>query len=36
MTEIYLKYKIELDAVNKYINNKYIYDIFYNYGFNYN
>lgn len=33
MTEIYLKYKIELDAVNKYINNKYIYDIFYNYGF---
>ena len=34
MTEIYLKYKIELDAVNKYINNKYIYDIFYNYGFN--
>lgn len=34
MTDIYLKYKIELDAVNKYINNNYIYDIFYNYGFN--
>ena len=36
MTEIYLKYKTELDAVNKYINNNYIYDIFYNYGFNLN
>ncbi len=34
MTDIYLKYKIELDAVKKYINNNYIYDIFYNYGFN--
>jgi predicted O-methyltransferase YrrM len=34
MTDIYLKYKIELDAVDKYINNKYIYDMFYNYGFN--
>jgi hypothetical protein len=33
MTDIYLKYKKELDAVEKYINNKYIYDIFYNYGF---
>ena len=36
MTDIYLKYKTELDAVNKYINNKYIYDIFYNYGFKLN
>ena len=36
MTDIYLKYKTELDAVKKYINNKYIYDIFYNYGFNLN
>ena len=34
MTDIYIKYKIELDAVKKYINNEYIYDIFYNYGFN--
>lgn len=36
MTDIYLKYKTELDAVKKYINNKYIYDIFYNYGFTLN
>jgi predicted O-methyltransferase YrrM len=36
MSDIYLKYKIELDAIKKYINNKYIYDIFYNYGFNLN
>ena len=35
MSEIYLKYKTELDAVNKYINNKYLYDIFHNYGFNF-
>lgn len=28
-----IKYKIELDAVNKYINNSYIYDVFYRYGF---
>ena len=34
--KIYEKYKIELDAVNKYINNKFIYDIFYNYGFTIN
>jgi predicted O-methyltransferase YrrM len=33
---IYEKYKVELDAVNKYIDNKYIYDIFYNYGFKLN
>ena len=36
MTDIYIKYKTELDGVNKYINNKYIYDIFYNYGFTLN
>jgi predicted O-methyltransferase YrrM len=30
------KYKIELDSVNKYIDNKFIYDIFYNYGFTIN
>ena len=36
MTDIYNKYKVELDAIKKYINNKYIYDIFYNYGFNLN
>jgi len=34
--KIYEKYKKELDGVNKYINNKYIYDIFYNYGFKIN
>jgi predicted O-methyltransferase YrrM len=34
--EIYKKYKVELDAVEKYIDNKYIYDIFYNYGFKIN
>lgn len=33
---IYKKYKIELDAVNKYIDNKFIYDIFYKYGFTIN
>lgn len=32
----YIKYKVELDAVNKYINNTFIYDIFYNYGFTIN
>jgi predicted O-methyltransferase YrrM len=34
--KIYEKYKTELDAVNKYIDNKFIYDIFYNYGFTIN
>jgi predicted O-methyltransferase YrrM len=33
---IYEKYKKELDGVKKYINNKFIYDIFYNYGFKIN
>mgnify|MGYP003706142907 CR=1 FL=1 len=33
-TEIYFKYKKELDAIDKYIDNKYIYDLFHNYGFN--
>lgn len=32
----YIKYKLELDAVDKYINNTFIYDIFYNYGFKIN
>ena len=34
--KIYEKYKVELDAVNKYIVNKFIYNIFYNYGFTIN
>jgi hypothetical protein len=34
--KIYEKYKIELDAIDKYIDNKFIYDIFYNYGFTIN
>jgi predicted O-methyltransferase YrrM len=33
MTDTYDKYKTELDAVKKYINNPYIYDIFHDYGF---
>ena len=28
-----IKWKSEFDAINKYIDNKYIYDVFYNYGF---
>ena len=34
--KIYEKYKVELDAVNKYIVNNFIYNIFYNYGFTIN
>ncbi len=33
INKIYEKYKIELDGVKKYVNNDYIYKIFYNYGF---
>ena len=36
MSNIYNKYKVELDAIKMYINNEYIYNIFYNYGFNLN
>jgi predicted O-methyltransferase YrrM len=36
MNNIYNKYKVELDSVKKYIDNEYIYNIFYNYGFTLN
>ena len=34
--KIYNKYKTELDALKKYVNNDYIYNLFYNYGFTIN
>lgn len=36
MNNIYLKYKTELDTVKKYINNKYIYNMYHDYGFTLN